>query len=90
MTAAERSSQHVECKDSVTEGESDAEEEACVSENDFEMTGGQSHTVEETVIAHEEAGNTSDKSAATGATGPSLKHRRFAVNGIACRVDVLQ
>ena len=88
--ACDDGSQHVECKDSTIEGESDAGEEAYVPENDFEITGEQSHTLEETVIAHEEAGNTSGKSAATGAPGPSLKHRRFAVNGIKCRVEVLQ
>jgi hypothetical protein len=51
MTAAERSSQLVESKDSATESESDADEEAYVSENDLEITGEQSHTVEETSIA---------------------------------------
>jgi hypothetical protein len=66
MTPAERSSQHVECKYSTMEGESDAEEdsEAYVSKNDFEITGEQLHTVGQTAIAHEEADNTSGKRAA--------------------------
>ena len=44
MTAAQRSSQHVESKDSATESESDAEEKGYLSENDLEMTVEQSHT----------------------------------------------
>jgi len=80
MTAAERSSHQVESKDSATESESDAARNwrpLChsVSENDVEITGDQSHTVEETAIAHEEAGNTNGKHAATGGTevGASTK-----------------
>ena len=44
-TLSPRSPQNVESNDSVTECESDTEEEQHVSENDLEIPGEQSHTV---------------------------------------------
>ena len=55
-----------ESQDSATESESDAEEEGFVSENDLEIMGEESHTVEE-------AGNTNSTGAASGGTETPAK-----------------
>ena len=46
MTLPSRSPHNVESKDSTKESESDTEEKESVSENDLEISGEQSHTVE--------------------------------------------
>ena len=46
MTLPVRSPQNVESKDSVTESDIDTEEEECESENDLEILGEQSDTVD--------------------------------------------
>jgi hypothetical protein len=79
MPVAERSSHHVESKDSDTESESDTEEKGYLLENDWEITvhrqyfnGKQTHTVEE-------AGNTTGTDAVSGGTEVQAKKAKITM-----------
>ena len=70
MTLPVRSPQNVESKDSVTESDIDTEEEECESENDLEILGEQSDTVDVT-------GNTNSTEDSSGGTETSVKKTKI-------------